>query len=735
MKNRPRNIFLSFILLSSFFHIAVNQDLNMGMHYDNDIDVTSPELMDVQSLSFSDMGMTDQVQLQGPFQDYSLEFALPPDWRVNDDLDIELVITIEFQSLLQAFTSEVIVDGLSLEKGYLRVSLNGDLVGEKVIAEDGEFMIEISVPVEIVNQDTELNDLVISWDASAACDQSITSLLTISTASKVNIPHSTKSTSLRLKDFPSPFKYDRSVIEYPVAFIVPDDPDADDLSALLAVSSAFGKLGGHDFSYEILSAADLNQAKHADYHFVLIGDLEEVNGMLESKLGGNRIIMPAGVMGTGSGYLKYAISPWNSGRTILVITGEYGAAVYKAASILTADQMIPYSGGNDAVVKDVIDTIGSSQFQIDHLLGNLISENSLQASTLGETIVKIPFSIPGDMQISPEVYLELYFRHSQLINYLQSSISVYINGNLIGTIRFSDHTAENGLMRIILPPNVLRPLMNELQITFTVTPQDICADERSGNYWITVFGDSYLHIPPVLEVETTPELFTLNNLPRSLMKDSSFSNLVYVISEEEENSWKYASRLAFLLGVSTDANIIQPALEFCGDVSEFENGKDYILIGDMGSVPFESGVNDYLPLPIGVDGKFAQEPLEGIQFEMDEGQDIGVIQSARIPDKNTTVIGVFGNSAQGVSAAVNKLIEQIRSGEAQDANLVLIDGVGESHYYQIAQKITDAEGGAAGHAEWFEHFSNLMLQKPAFPLLIVFLVISIAFVTWAIRKK
>ena len=451
-------------------------------------------------------------------------------------------------------------------------------------------------------------------------------------------------------------------------------------------------------------------------------------------MGGNRITLPTEVRGTNCGYLKYEISPWNTGRTILIVTGENGTGVYKAASILAADQMIPYSEGNDAVVKDVLAPIGATQFQIDRLLGDLVPENTFKASTLGETIVKMPFSIPGGMRISPEAYLELYFRHSQLINYLQSSISVHINDDLIGTIRFSDHSAENGLIRIILPPNVLRPLMNELQITYTITPQDICADERNGNYWITIFGDSYLHIPPVMEVETTQDLFTLNNLPKSLMKDSSFANLVYVIGGDDEKSWEYVSRLAFLLGVSTDADIMQPALEFSGDVSEFENGKDYILIGDMGSIPFQSGVNDYLSLPIGEDGGFAQEPLEGIQFEMDPGQDIGVIQSARIQDKNTTVIGVFGNSARGVSAAVNKLNELIKTGETQDANVLLIDGVGESHYYQIEQ-ITAGEEEVPGHAAWFEQLSNFISLKPAFLLLLIFLAITIVFVTWAIIKK
>ena len=73
MKNRIRHIFLIIILLSSFFHIAANP--NPSKLEDAGIDNAGPILVDVQSLSFSDLGVKDHVQLQGPYQDYSLEFA------------------------------------------------------------------------------------------------------------------------------------------------------------------------------------------------------------------------------------------------------------------------------------------------------------------------------------------------------------------------------------------------------------------------------------------------------------------------------------------------------------------------------------------------------------------------------------------------------------------------------------------------------------------------------------
>lgn len=735
MKSLSRKVAVGLVIFSSALQIALIPNSTMQQYDIDEHDQANTGMDDAQGISFSDLGVKEAIQLHGPYQEVSIKFALPPDWLVEDDFVLMLDATSEFQALLEAFTSEDATDEINFKKGYLRAELNGISIGEVEIGGSENHTITFSAPGDLVNQDTKENELVISWDSTIACAHSNTSFIKISTGSELFFQHSVKTISLTLKDFPAPFLYDNSIIHYPVAFVIPDRSDEDNLTALMAVSSAFGKLGGEEFSYEIIGASELDQKRFEDHHIVIIGNLKQTDEMLVNGMGGDKLDAQDAVAGTESGFLTYRVSPWNKGRILLIVTGENGTALKKASSVISADSIIPFLNGNSAVIQEAKDATTANQFQIDRPLGDLVEEKSLQATSINETRVKIHFSIPGDLQISPESYLELYFRHSQLINYLRSNITIFINNNLVGTIRFSDHSAENGLARIILPPNVLRPFKNEMIISFTVIPHDICADERSRNYWVTIFGDSYLHIPPVLESTTESKPYTFFNLPSGLMRDSTFSNLVFLVGENEMQDWKYASRLAFTLGMYTDANIIQPAVRFFNSTDELENNKDYITISKMDTFPIYSEVNTYLPLPIKLDGEFLEESFAGIKFEIDSKQDIGLIESARIQDKQTTILGIFGNSSKGLSTAVGALIDQINSGDRVNANVQIIDGEGESHFYQFEPEKAVSEANGIGKEAWLDRLSNFTKQNSAFFLLIIFSIISISFSIWAFKKR
>jgi hypothetical protein len=707
-------------------------DLHEEVHSVQNQDVENPFNY---VITLNDLGVNERILLRGPYQATSIRFALPPDWVVDEPITFVIRLASEFQSLLEAFTTDELAEGLSYKKGILTLELNGIKVGEIELYEDLQTNLVFTAPEEVINQDAKENVLIISWDSSIACDHSITTTVSIEQDSRFEIPYKYKEVNLKLKDFPAPFYYAGNLKPYPVAIVLPDDPDVDHLSALLAVTAAFGKLTSGDFSYEVLEANDLHENRYKDYHLVFIGDTAEIDHLIKNKMNGGQVDFPEAITGTDNGYLTYRISPWNPGRVILIISGESGVSLKKSSSVLSAENLLPFSDGNSAVIEDIADLAAVVQFKIDYKLGDLVQKEHMQAVELNETLVEIPFSVPGDFQVSNESYLELYFRHSQLINYLQSNISIQINGTLIGTVRFSDHTAENGLVRIILPPNIIRPLKNTLEISFTITPQDICADARSGNYWITIFGDSYLHLPPILETTAESKLYTLDNLLSGLMRDASFTNLVFVADSGGMQIWEYASQLTYALGKSTVADIIQPTAQFSSSVSEFKTNKDYIIIGEMDMIPDTSGVNNYLPLPFDADGEFIQKSFDGIHYEIDAEQNIGMLESARIQDQRTTILGVFGNSSIGLEVAVKALIEKITLGENENANIEIIDIEGESYYYLIEQD--NLMGGEEEDKEigWIEGLANQYSDKDELVLLIVFAVLTVIFIIWEVRGR
>ncbi len=328
-------------------------------------------------------------------------------------------------------------------------------------------------------------------------------------------------------------------------------------------------------------------------------------------------------------------------------------------------------------------------------------------NTLGETTIRIPFDVPGDTQISSEAFLELYFRHSQLINYLQSNLTLSLNGKMVSNIRFSDTSAQDGLARIIFPPDTIRPLKNILEFTFNIASQDVCADERSGNYWISIFKESYLHLPPVLEISQEQTSYTLKDIPDALLNDHTLSTLTFLADQNDPESWKYASRLAFELGTFTRSDIVQPNAVFAG-TAEGLQGKTTLAIGMTSEIPFSSGINAALPLPFKEDGSIQDTTLNGIQFQMQADQPFGVLEITSQSDDQSLLFSILGNSTDGLQSAFQTAQTRLLHEDGPSANVEIIDNSNISHSYYIKPSLP-----AAGNEETRENWLQRMISPTA----------------------
>jgi hypothetical protein len=166
--------------------------------------------------------------------------------------------------------------------------------------------------------------------------------------------------------------------------------------------------------------SEVNVAAFGNEHLIVIGKTDELAEFFQKKMDNPELLSLLESSPAGNGLLSLQVSPWNSGRALLLVTGENGEALRKASAVIAANDFLPYANGNTAIIQNIIDPSEKAQFQVDVPLSDLTQE-SLAMNTLGETTIRIPFDVPGDTQISSEAFLELYFRHSQLINYLQSN--------------------------------------------------------------------------------------------------------------------------------------------------------------------------------------------------------------------------------------------------------------------------------------------------------------------------
>jgi hypothetical protein len=692
---------------------------------------TIPHAQNVE-LSLSDLGFEDSIVLQGPYQEVSASFSLPPDWNLTSPATLNLRLYSEFQSLFEALTNQESNTATAGMKGYLKITLNGNTITETTLNENVESVLSITIDSEYFLEDSKENLFTISWDSGNACQYSVTTTLSIDPSSKINFPMETKAVKTDLSAFPAPFYTPHALKTYPIALVIPDQPDEDDLSALLAVSAGLGKQTEGAAQYDIVPMSEVNVAAFGNEHLIVIGKTDELAEFFQKKMDNPELLSLLESSPAGNGLLSLQVSPWNSGRALLLVTGENGEALRKASAVIAANDFLPYANGNTAIIQNIIDPSEKAQFQVDVPLSDLTQE-SLAMNTLGETTIRIPFDVPGDTQISSEAFLELYFRHSQLINYLQSNLTVSLNGKMVSNIRFSDTSAQDGLARIIFPPDTIRPLKNILEFTFNIASQDVCADERSGNYWISIFKESYLHLPPVLEISQEQTSYTLKDIPDALLNDHTLSTLTFLADQNDPESWKYASRLAFELGTFTRSDIVQPNAVFAG-TAEGLQGKTTLAIGMTSEIPFSSGINAALPLPFKEDGSIQDTTLNGIQFQMQADQPFGVLEITSQSDDQSLLFSILGNSTDGLQSAFQTAQTRLLHEDGPSANVEIIDNSNISHSYYIKPSLP-AAGNEETQENWLQRMISPTAEKTVIYLLVGCALLTAAFILWIIADN
>ncbi len=689
-----------------------------------------------ETFNLADLGFKEALTLNGPYQEVTAQFSLPPDWETTGDMQLQLQLQVEFQSLMEAFTSEDAQYQPANQGGTLLVMVNGILAAQAMILESGEQSLTFTLPADLLKENMAVNEIILAWDAAAACLYDVTSYITIAPASSILINYQEKISTAALADFPKPF-FEHSLLRaYPTALVVMDAADSDVLSTLMAVSAGLGRQSAGGMTFNVFNAEQTRNMDLTPYHLILVGLKNNVDDFLAGQADDFDREIALAEKEQEAGYLWMGRSLWNAGRAMLVVTGEDGQALKKAGAVIAGGSLPAYAGANLAVIADLPAEEGRDALKVDYNLGDLLSgSQTLRVEQLGSTNVKITFYVPGDLQVTAESYLEIYFRHSQLLNYLRSGLSVSLNGRKIGTIRFSDNSSENGLARIILPPNIIHPQKNELELAFTLTGQDLCADERSGDYWVTIFDESYLHLPPELLAETGGKKTEFNNLPWMFLEDEQLADLTFISLDDDFTNWQRASQLAYALGSYTSANVLTPsAADLQSLLAEAPKG-NFILLGRWDAIPEDAPINRWLPLPFNAQTAMDRLTIDGTQFSIADGRDYGILESGSDPESGNRILAVLGNSPESLEYAFNALKEMLTAQSGASANLLIIDSQDHVYEFLIEQPADTQDAGEARKTGWLERVMAASGNQMAVYLLAVVGSITIVFLVWLISGR
>ena len=378
---------------------------------------------------------------------------------------------------------------------------------------------------------------------------------------------------------------------------------------------------------------------------------------------------------TDDGIIQEIVSPWNDDRAILILTGLNEKAVRKASQAMSSQVRLPGLKGTVAIVRDVLppDLANREPLPTERTLADLGYDDQVVGGGVGVQPVDFYFYVPHGWQMTDESALDLYFSHSQLIDYEASGLTVLINQQPVASVTFDETTALDGHLYAPLMDADIRPgQSNRLTVAIDATVPGIC--NTSDQNWVLVKQKSKINLA---HREETGVDLNINLYPYPFHLNPTFTDLLFVLPEvPNQVELENALRIAAALGNYTDGQIILPKA-IMGDNQPDPSLEDYhiIAIGRPSRNKIIQQANQQLPQPFLAGSDQIDQHIDNVTLRLPSDIDLAYIQLLpSIWNSDRALLVITGTTDQSISRAVDVLLTRPW---AMNGNLALIRDDGD----------------------------------------------------------
>jgi len=602
------------------------------------------------------LGQND-IQLTGPYDLTSLVFDLPADWKLTGSAELNLNLTIALSLFADASTTLQ----FSGTGGNLIVEFNRQVVGSFPLNQNGETTIQILVPLEDLKpvRSDGRQELVFILDSGFSCLVNQQMTVIVDSSSSMTFPHETVLPDTSLARFPFPI-YQASIYPDSALIAIPDQPTAEELQSALIVAAGLGRLTGLNLLLDLTPISKISPEVAANNHVVLVGktaSLPLIDQLeLPLPLEGGKFQTPGG--DENDGIVQMVHSPWTPQRVVLLVSGDTDAAVVKAAQAVSTGVLRPNTAPNLSVIQQVQTSIQELSQQSDFTLLDRGYNNTL-LERRGTDSVTYNFYIPPDRILGADAYFELVYGNSALLDYARSGLVIQVNGQPIGSVRFSDTTASRTMNRvqINIPPSTVVAGANQLEVISSLQPIDNCSVPNLRGMWANIWSDSRLHLPLIPTPIETAQVYDLGDFPAPLTFDSSLNTTAFVLQRDDLESWRSALQIAAYLGDRSNGSISLLQAYYGDEVPDSaRSALNLLVIGMAPELPIVAEINEFLPAPFETASGIATERNMQVTFRIPPDSPVGYVELLPSPwSKNTLVIAALGNLQQGATWAASAL--------------------------------------------------------------------------------
>ncbi len=311
-----------------------------------------------------------------------------------------------------------------------------------------------------------------------------------------------------------------------------------------------------------------------------------------------------------------------------------------------------------SVISNVADAIEIKDVPDDRTLASLGYETKT-LSGVGYNSLDYEFLIPLGKTPSGEISFKLLYAHSAIFDFEASGAIISLNGENLGSIKFSDETANQVTeLNINIPAYALKPGRNTLSIRAELLPLDYCSVLNNDGLWMSISEDSLLHIP-LIDAGNTPTLSgDLSMFPAPFINSPSLSELSFIFPKDNILSWELGANLAENLGQYAVGKTLHLSAYYADNLpDETRENKDLIIIGQASQLPILDELAESMPAYFEKGSNIAVEANANITFSIPENTDLGYLELFPAPwDSSRSILTILGSTPLGLQWSQETLL-------------------------------------------------------------------------------
>jgi len=372
----------------------------------------------------------DDMVLNSPINDYYYWLEIRPGIVLNN-----VLIDIWYSC------SDTIIKEIS----SLTVSVNGRPLASSHIAREGDYPGRLTavVPLELLRKGMNEIKITTTQRSIEKTCQDVDNKANWVVLHKNSVIHlEGTAQKARLHDYPYPFINHLALSPVNAEIVLPSSPDRETVEAMLKIASDWGYRlrGGNLQNLRVITGEADNGPNQ-----VLVSVLKEKGGKEE-------------------GYLNLTS---DAGLYRLHVSGSDAEGLKKAASFLASD-FIKQAESDEMRIKEYIEKKAPQKDMRETRSITLkdlgYGEINLTGAFHQRTMVTV--KRPPGWTVGPGSYVELYFRHSTLLNPERSAATVYINGRPLKSITLNAGNAEKGVLKVQIPEDELDKSVWNIEFAF-----------------------------------------------------------------------------------------------------------------------------------------------------------------------------------------------------------------------------------------------------------------------------